>query len=518
VPKPIHLAPTGLRLVCAGVCCLVSFPAWALAAETNNAQLRGDYTFIFDGFRAGSSAAYAAVGRFTADGRGGLRQGEMDANSAGASVVRHGASFTGTYSVDADHRGSMTWVVANGALTFALALTRNGNAEFVGAESGSGFGLVGSGTIIKADVADFSTAAISGDYAFGFSGFNISNRRTGLAGRFTANGAGVLTNASADLNEYSATQPVTFRSATYACFDTHSGRGAIRLDAVVGRRLRHFGFAFYMANAGTLLALRSDTVTRSAPLLHGSVLHQNTPPAGFRNADWKGDLVLFLTARTTCGSGWLALEMLKGLLQAGCGMQTQPGPVVLAGLLSADGRGKLALTFDQNCGGVHASVTNLPGSYQVGSNGRTLITTRPYQAVAYLIDSRHAFMLGTDSSGLLEARDGSGPTPDLKSGLYAGRAAAPASPSALVFTGRFNAAGNSPTGTLRGTEDIDSAPGTVRGSTFAASYSFASASTRGRGMLSSGSEQIAVMYVVSPDKFVAIPLHDPNPAVWVFER
>jgi len=52
----------------------------------NNAELSGNYAFTFNGMTTGgggASTAFAAVGRFTADGAGNLTNGELDTNGIG---------------------------------------------------------------------------------------------------------------------------------------------------------------------------------------------------------------------------------------------------------------------------------------------------------------------------------------------------------------------------------------------------------------------------------------------------
>src|SRR5207249_10710609 len=59
-------------------------------AQVNNAQLKGDYAFSFNGMTTGGGGAstpFAAVGRFTADGAGNLTNGELDSNGLGVSFA-----------------------------------------------------------------------------------------------------------------------------------------------------------------------------------------------------------------------------------------------------------------------------------------------------------------------------------------------------------------------------------------------------------------------------------------------
>jgi hypothetical protein len=92
------------------------FFASAVRAQTgvNNAALKGDYAFSFNGMTTGdgvTSTPFAAVGRFTADGAGNLTNGELDANGLGVSMggIEKGAAlaFNGSYTIGADNRGVM---------------------------------------------------------------------------------------------------------------------------------------------------------------------------------------------------------------------------------------------------------------------------------------------------------------------------------------------------------------------------------------------------------------------------
>src|SRR5207248_1625289 len=109
----------------------------------NNAELNGEYAFTFNGFNGNSSGslAFAAVGRFTADGAGHLRNGELDTNGVVAGAAVSAQSFTGTYAIGADGRGVMTLDMAGGSTTkFAFAMMANGDARFVEFDASAGSG------------------------------------------------------------------------------------------------------------------------------------------------------------------------------------------------------------------------------------------------------------------------------------------------------------------------------------------------------------------------------------------
>ncbi|HYW99629.1 MAG TPA: hypothetical protein VE822_11000 [Candidatus Elarobacter sp.] len=470
----------------------------------NNAELNGNYAFMFSGVtgNSGGSSVFATVGRFTADGSGNITSGELDANGVALGAVLTAQAFTGTYSIGADNRGVMTLNIPGGA-KFAFAMTANGNAQFIEFDASGGAGTIGSGKIEKSDTSGYSAAAISGDYAFGADGFDDSNNRAAIAGRFTSNGAGALTNEAADINAYGTTSSMTFSSANYTVSDTATGRGTINFAFSIGGSPFNLNFVFYVVNAGKLFAMESDPVSASTPLLNGVVLRQQTPAGGFSNALLNGGMVIYMTGFTFCGNG------------------SGRASDALAGLLTFDGNGALDAAFDENCGGLSNSVSGLTGTYSVASNGRTSIAVAN-GAVAYLVSANQVFLFATDSSivsGFGEPQAAVSFTSSALNGNYAGVAATPASFGVQVFSSEFTANGASPTGNMTGTEDIGASSGPVSGAAFQAAYSVASSPTNGRGTMtvSSGTGGNAVIYMISASTFVAVSLNDPNPAVLLFE-
>src|SRR5258708_5968100 len=184
---------------------------------TNTAEMNGDYTFSLNGITGnsgGTSSAYAAVGRFTADGAGNLSNGQLDANGLGSGAALTAQAFTGTYTIGADHRGVMNLVIGSSSKTLAFVMLANGNADFVEADAAGGSGTISSGTMEKADTAAYSTARITGDYAFGAAGFDNVNNRAAIEGRFTSSGTGTLTNLVGDVNGYGTDYAIKFTAVT----------------------------------------------------------------------------------------------------------------------------------------------------------------------------------------------------------------------------------------------------------------------------------------------------------------
>jgi hypothetical protein len=493
-----------LLILCFGLV-LSSAVRAQIAPGVNNAELKGDFAFSFNGMTTGGSGAstpFAAVGRFTADGAGNLTNGELDANGVGAMEKAVAQTFTGTYSIGADQRGVMSLNIPGGG-TLAFAMMANGNAKLVEIDASGGHGTVGSGTVEKVDITAYSTAKITGDYAFGVAGFDQSNNRTAITGRFTANGSGMLSNGAADANQSGTFTTLNVFVASYMVTDTATGRGIMNLPALLGGAPQNLDYVFYVVNAGKFFAMEMDAVSPLTPVLNGVVLQQQTPVGGFSSTSLNGNTVMYLTGRTTCPGG------------------ANPAPNVIAGLLSTNGVGIANLTYDQNCGGGSSSVTGLAGTYDVTSNGRAAFRLGGAYIGAYLVSSNQAFFIVPDGSvlfGFGEAQAAVSFTNTAVTGTYAGLATTPAALGVSIFSGEFTADGASPTGNLAGVEDIGAPSGPSLGVTANATYSISAAPTDGRGTTSGGIEGTGVLYVVSPSKFVVLSLSDSNPAVLLFER
>jgi len=475
-------------------------------AGVNNTELNGNYAFTFNGLtgNANSSVVFAAVGRFTADGAGNVTNGELDTNGVGPGSQLTAIAFTGTYAIGADNRGVMTLNIPGGA-KLAFAMMANGNAQFIEMDAAGGTGTIGSGTMEKVDTTAYSTARITGDYAFGAAGFDNANNRAAITGRFTSNGTGTLTNAAGDVNAYGTGYSMNFTAANYTVSNTVTGRGTMNLAFTFGGTPDSLNFVFYIVNPGKLFVMVSDPVTTATPLLNGVVVQQRIPAGGFTNASLNGNMVIYLTGLSACGGG------------------TGTVPKAGAGLLTANGNGAFSLTYDENYCRAPNAFTDAPGTYSVASNGRTSITVGGFSLVAYLEDLNQIFLFVSDSNvlfGFGEPQAAGSFTNSALKGTYAGFATNPAAFGVVVFSGEFSADGAIPTGNITGAEDMGVPSGPVSGATFKATYSVASSPTNGRGTMTvtSGTGGNAVIYMISASKFVAVSLNDPNPAVLIFEQ
>lgn len=482
-------------IVCLG---LIFAPAiQAQNTGANDAELNGDYAFTVNGMvtGGGGSAAFAAVGRFTADGAGNITNGEVDINGADPRARVAAQPFTATYRIGADHRGVMTFTSPLSG-TIAFAMMANGNAQFVEVDTTGGLGEISSGTIEKVDTTAYDTAKITGDYAFGFAGFDAYNDRTAVVGRFTANGAGTILNGAADVNQSGTSTSWTAYAASYMVSDSATGRGTMILPPMLGGNV-----VFYVVNSGKFFAMRGDTVTLFTPLLNGVVRQQQSPAGGFSPASLNGGTVIYLTGLAVCSIGAATL------------------PKAVAGLLTADGNGGVNVAYDENCGGTSVSVPNLPGTYSMESNGRATINLSNVPLTAYLVSSNQAFFLfpgGPVLFGFGEPQTAQLFTNSAVMGTYAGLTTVPATPGVHIFSGEFTADGVSPTGSISGIEDVSAPSGLTSGVAVNATYSISSSPTNGRGTIAGGIGGSGIVYVISPSKFVVFSSTDPNPAVLLF--
>ncbi len=249
------------------LCFALAFASIA-QGQSNNAELNGNYAFNFTGVSGNgtTSSVFGAVGRFTADGAGNLTNGELVTNGVGAGATSPQA-FTGTYVIGADNRGVMTLNIGGGSAKLAFAMMANGNAQFIEFDAAGGSGTIGSGTMEKADTTAFSTARITGDYAFGAAGFDNANNRAAIEGRLTSNGTGTFTNAAGDVNAYGTDYAMNFTAANYTVSNPATGRGTMNLAFTFGGTPDSLNFVFYVVNSGKLLVMESDVVTTATPLL-----------------------------------------------------------------------------------------------------------------------------------------------------------------------------------------------------------------------------------------------------------
>src|ERR1700676_1912485 len=448
--------------------------------NTNNSKLNGHYAFLFQGATADALMAFA--GSFVADGNGNLTSGISDTNTSSISIGVVSNSFTGTYNVGADNRGTMTITTTGTAgttLTFRFALGAfNGNnvatkARFIEFDTTSG--RHGAGVIEMQDITAFSTAAIKGNFAFGVSGEDANANHFGAAGRFTLDGLGGITSGLEDADTAGFLSPsVTFTGIYNVPANSQNGRGTFA-DTFTGNPTPVNG-AFYVVSANELFSISTDPRSTSIVLSSGQLLKQQT--AAFSNA-WLNGTGVFNMSGALPGTG----------------------TDVTIGLLTTDGVGNTASTLsDENNGGV--VTLNHPGNtstYSVTADGRTTFAGGGgHNPILYLVDLNKGFLVDTGanaSTGSLEPQV-SGPFSNASiAGSYF---FADFTPDALVGGTSVGVATLDGIGNLSGTQDQDLRTVLIDGAVFSNTYLV---SPNGRTVLNAGGGNgNSVLYVVSPTK------------------
>lgn len=204
-----------------------------------NTSLSGDYVFNLGGLS--TLGSIAGAGRFTANGFGGITSGVLDENDAG--LVSENISFTGTYNISSNGRGTATLTSALGAYNFAFYMVSSGMAFFVQVDSFA----VTNGTIVAQQGGPFTTVSISGNFGFVVVGVSA------ILGQILADGSGNLSGTE-DVNDYPGTLLLDVSLiGTYTV--NSNGRGVAAITTSSGTsQLR-----FYIGSSSVLLIVGVDS-------------------------------------------------------------------------------------------------------------------------------------------------------------------------------------------------------------------------------------------------------------------
>ena len=196
--------------------------------------LNGQYTFLFKGFDA--NGPVAITGSFVADGNGNITAGAEDSNriASGTVQVVEGATITGTYSIGSDGRGTLEFIAVNPSTSvslisdYNLVLDSSGNAHLIqnntlNTTATSGLDVLGThGQAIAKPVAgtsgssgagsSFGPGSFNGNYAFEFSGQDLSGKPAALAGTINANGSALTVGGGGINTDFNDAGTVTTQS------------------------------------------------------------------------------------------------------------------------------------------------------------------------------------------------------------------------------------------------------------------------------------------------------------------
>ncbi|MGD0920736.1 MAG: Ig-like domain-containing protein [Terriglobia bacterium] len=449
----------------------------------SNATLTGQYAFGFTGYD-GISDIFLMAGSFAADGNGNITSGLEDLNHS--SGVYENTTFTGSYSIGADGRGSMTLTLSQapaswGQLTtnFRLVVSSNREGRVIEFDTFAN----GTGFIEKQDPSTFMSSALTGGYAFRFDGLGYddgsqSYGAMSAAGRFTASGAGAMNAGVEDINNVGVVSTNVAFTGAYSVAST--GRGQANVTNLNGTS----HFSFYVISAEKFVFVSLDYV----PALLG-VAEQQTLPS-FSNSALAGDYVFQSVGYSASSIDYSV------------------------GRFTADGINALSSgVFDDNDTGTVSENVPFTGAYGVTSNGRGTLTITAGSETShisfYLVSPDSAFFVQTDSglvvSGEVFGQHGGPFTTASLTGSYSFGLTGLTASGDIDISGQFLADG---AGNLAGANDVNDYGLLTTDLPLTGPYTV---SPNGRGTMTvttGGVPSNQDFYLISPSRFVVIGVND----------
>lgn len=220
-------------------------------------SLKGPYAFSYTG--NDQTGLYSVAGSFVADGIGGIKPGGiLDANGFSIGVSTPIPIIGGTYQVGGDGRGTAIINTTRGNQTWRFALTTDQHADMIRFDEN----FTGSGSIDQQNLNYLSVnpSLISGPYVFRLFGADLTYQSLGIAGKFSADGAGNFptTDTILDVNDAgTVSSPDTTLHGSYA-FDANNpntGRGTLTINSNTTNQL---SFAFYIIDNTRLRLVEID--------------------------------------------------------------------------------------------------------------------------------------------------------------------------------------------------------------------------------------------------------------------
>ena len=173
------------------------------------ASLKGQFAFVTNGEvidTNGTETPLARTGSFIADGNGNITSGVEDVVAPGVSPNLDITITGGSYTINADGRGTLALNVTSGGvpatINLGIVLTSVNNGLLMDETSTSSQASTGSGNFFPQDTAAFTNPVLptTATYVFDFAGFDASSFPASLVGEFTA-GNGAITSGFEDTND-----------------------------------------------------------------------------------------------------------------------------------------------------------------------------------------------------------------------------------------------------------------------------------------------------------------------------
>ncbi len=481
----------------------------AACGSGSESLLNGQYAIAMRGFDGSGPAGIGAT--FDADGAGHLAKlvGIEDINTnagIGPQLNLSITSASSSYSVGSDHRGCLTLATSAGTQKFRFSL----GAISAGVASNGQiieFDTTGSntsGVLRKQNTLDFSTAQISGNFAFGVSGAEIGGGKFAAVGMLSLNGGGGFNASPTSVVDFNDNGNVDNNGLVYPASPVSLSQGAYTISSASGRGTLSFlpgggggstvHAIVYVVSSAELLILSSD-IQSTDNLFVGSALQQTV--ASFSGTSLNAASVLYTSGLGN--NGGTAVSR------------------VSAGILTPSGGANFSFSGQQNSGGA-ISAQSATGTYSVASNGRVTLAGGGGGGapIIYLVGANKGLLLFTDGStpghvesGFLEPQTGS---PFSGSSTHTTYAFGTIQPDELNVNDEagvaiFNGAGN-----ITGTNDKNQSNGTlIANQPITGTYSIDST---GLGVIPAnctlGTNCGNFFFVISPTKIVLLGADQTN--------
>jgi hypothetical protein len=339
-------------------------------------SLNGTYSFATNGevFASGATTAtpLARVGSFVANGSGDITGGVEDANEVSVGVSPAITITGGSYTVNADGRGTLTLQLGQSSINFGITLTSTNDGLMIDETFTQAQASTGSGNFIKQDPTKFTAPVPSpaGTYVFDFAGFDVNQAPDSIVGQFSV-GAGVVTNGVQDENDNGniplTPTPVSFvgnmaQDPLNTSTLGSSGRGVAQFNGIQ--------YVFYIVD-GSRVRFLSTT---------GGML--------------SGDAVVQTSAPATLNSGFVFLV----------GGTSGAGGVTRIGRFTANGSSVTSVLMDTNNNGMFHQT----GSSAVTAASVSLDSANPGRGILTFTDSglsvtlTFVFYLSSANSGVIQ--------------------------------------------------------------------------------------------------------------------
>jgi len=233
----------------------------------------GSFAYLLSGSKVtNTTGPSASVGRFTADGKGGIGAISLDRNNNGnTNQITQGSNISAaTYTIDTAHlgsgRGTFTFKNSGQSNPFTYVFYMSSSTQAVLQDTTPS--IVATGTMLAQTGSPFAVAGSAGNYAFRWSGVGLNLNgaipfnedfvgQYGLSNTMNNNIGGLV-----DYTELGLSRSTLFSNVGISGTLSIKGDGtvsnALRI-AVSGSSSTTLNFAAYVVDAGTVLVMTTDS-------------------------------------------------------------------------------------------------------------------------------------------------------------------------------------------------------------------------------------------------------------------